>query len=172
MLAASSCADCRVVLINKSWMRQRRQRRGVTQPFTLRANLVLKIASEIRRYLLIWNAVIDWELCKHPVANPVGPPCNMALCRSPACKRMYSYILSVSTSTLERHSQRHSHRYYTAKGEKERKQPRKSDKVTLAQFSYRLGLTFSSVADGSQMIYDRKFCDSVADLLVNFCQIW
>ena len=30
-----------------------------------------------------------------------------------------------------RASQRHSHRYYTAKGEKERKQPRKSDNVTL-----------------------------------------
>ena len=34
------------------------------------------------------------------------------------------------------------------------------------------GLAFSSVADGSQMIYDRKFCDSVADLLVNFGQFW
>ena len=28
-------------------------------------------------------------------------------------------------------------------------------------------MAFSSVADGSQMIYDSKFCDSVADLLVN-----
>ena len=34
------------------------------------------------------------------------------------------------------------------------------------------GLAFSSVADGSQMIYDRKLCDSVADLLVNFGQFW
>ena len=34
------------------------------------------------------------------------------------------------------------------------------------------GLAFSSVADGSQMIYDRKFCDSVADLLVNLGQFW
>ena len=34
------------------------------------------------------------------------------------------------------------------------------------------GLAFSSVADGSQMIYDSKFCDSVADLLVNLGQFW
>ena len=34
------------------------------------------------------------------------------------------------------------------------------------------GLAFSSVADGSQMIYDNKFCDSVADLLVNRGQFW
>ena len=34
------------------------------------------------------------------------------------------------------------------------------------------GLAFSSVADGSQMIYDCKFCDSVADLLVNLGQFW
>ena len=34
------------------------------------------------------------------------------------------------------------------------------------------GLAFSSVADGSQMIYDPKFCDSVTDLLVNLGQFW
>ena len=34
------------------------------------------------------------------------------------------------------------------------------------------GLAFSSVADGSQMICDRRFCDSVADLLVNLGQFW
>ena len=34
------------------------------------------------------------------------------------------------------------------------------------------GLAFSSVADGSQMICDRRFCDSVAYLLINFGQFW
>ena len=34
------------------------------------------------------------------------------------------------------------------------------------------GLAFSSIADGSQIIYDHKFCDSVADLLVNLGQFW
>ena len=46
------------------------------------------------------------------------------------------------------------------------------DTVALCLSLFITELAFSSIADGSQIIYDCKFCDSVADLLLNFGQFW